>query len=80
MGKMYWIFKCVDILSEVDSAKVKKQHATYQEAKVKLEDQLLKLKEEREKLKDEGSKHEDKIMRENAKLQVNLTANFFKCS
>ena len=32
---------------------------------------MLKLKEEREKLKDEGSKHEDKIMRENAKLQVN---------
>ena len=66
-------FLCMVFLflpSEVDSAKVKKQHATYQEAKVKLEDQLLKLKEEREKLKDEGSKHEDKIMRENAKLQV----------
>jgi uncharacterized protein YjbK len=41
------------------------------DAKVKLETQLLKLKEQREALKDEGSVHDDKIMKENAKLQVN---------
>ena len=58
------------LFPEVDAVKVKKQQATYQEAKVKLEDQLLKLKEDREKLKDAGNKHEDKVMRENAKLQV----------
>lgn len=39
---------------------------------MKLEDQLLKLKEEREDLKERGNRHEDKIMRENAKLQVNI--------
>ena len=44
----------------------------YVEAKMKLEDQLLKLKEEREDLKERGNRHEDKIMRENAKLQVNI--------
>merc|ERR1711974_390462 len=45
------------------------QHATYVEAKVQLEGQLLKLKEQREVLKDAGQKHEDQDMRENAKLQ-----------
>ena len=47
------------------------QKKQYIDAKLKLEDQLLKLKEEREDLKERGNKHEDKIMRENAKLQVN---------
>ncbi len=39
----------------------------------KLEDQLLKLKEQREILKGQGHKHEDNIMKENAKLQVNIS-------
>ena len=50
---------------------------------MKLEDQLLKLKEEREDLKERGNRHEDKIMRENAKLQVNialLAITLFFCS
>ena len=58
-------------ISEIDPVKVRRQHATYVEAKVKLEGQLLKLKEQREVLKDAGQKHEDQDMRENAKLQVN---------
>jgi len=54
---------------KIDPVKVRRQHATYVEAKVKLEGQLLKLKEQREVLKDAGQKHEDQDMRENAKLQ-----------
>ncbi len=41
-----------------------------EDAKQKLEDQLLKLKEEREEMKHKGAKHEDETMRDNAKHQV----------
>lgn len=50
--------------------KYKEQHSQYQDAKSKLESQLLKLKEQRESFKEEGAKHEDAIMKENARLQV----------
>ena len=57
--------------------KLKAQQKQYYDAKEKLEAQLLKLKEQRETLKEDGAVHDDQIMKENAKLQVSRTFQYF---